>query len=225
MSNRENDIDRFDDYLSGRMTNSEKLALEEELGHNELLQEEFESYRQAIEIIKLNAIRSETGRLIDSERKNRRFWLIPASAAAALLGFFLWVGFDQPSSYELFQTHFEPYPDISTTRSPTHSIKAWRLYSDGAYEDAISELRLLRRSDTSNFYLAMCYMQLDQFQLADQHLDLVDERSIFKNHKIWYKALIKLASSQEDSAAFYLKKVPTGGYGYTQSQQILESME
>ncbi len=121
---------------------------------------------------------------------------------------------------ELFQSYYSPYPTIMYFRSVVDKTeveeilyKAFSFYDEGKYELASNSfskvLDIDNRNYMSQFYLAICEIEKNNLQNANEYLnDLILKKDhVFLEQAYWYLALTKLKQNNFKDAENILEKV------------------
>lgn len=229
MIDRTEKIDRFDAYVNGELTQEEQLILEDEMQVNEQLKEEYELYKSSIDIIELNSIRDEVGKVMTKKGKRKVNWVIPVSIAASLLIVTLFfIGNRQPDTKQFFLRYYEPYPNVITsTRSSTlPQSKAWSAYTDEEFGKALNYFEnSTPQQDTLMFYSGLCYLSLAQPNQALEKFNSIDTESIFQQQVLWYKGMAFLLMDSTDSANTLLTRIKPGEFQYNSASEIISQLK
>ncbi|UZR96030.1 tetratricopeptide repeat protein [Chondrinema litorale] len=129
--------------------------------------------------------------------------LVAASISVILIAYL----FSPTSNQNLFESYYQTYPNIvsPTERSDNNIEKesAYKFYDQRDYANAITAFSSqATKTDASNFYLALSYIETKNYAEAISILQNVangnDER--FVNPANWYMALCLYKIGQEDKA-------------------------
>lgn len=229
MTTREQNIERFDAYLSGRLAEDQKVAFELELEQNEVLKRDFEAYEAEVTLIKTLGIRDEMAEVMDRQASKKessvRRWLIPVAVAAAVVLLVLFIP-GKPDHKTLFNESFRPFPNAVSGRDFEGSLtEALNFYDRQKYEEAIDRFEKIPGSDTVTFYKGISHLALNQPRLAIESLSAVDDEGIFTGAIIWYLGLSHLLLDQPDSSAYYIRQVKDARQYAGKAAEILDWAE
>ncbi len=211
MTIREQNIERFDAYLSGELTADQLSAFEEELKQNEAIKADFEAYKAEVNLIKTLGIRSEMGRVMERQAAKKRVsgrrWLIPVAVAAAVSLLVLFIP-GKPHHQTLFEESFAPFPNAISGRDFDGDLEqALNLYDRQKYQEALTHFKQMHESDTTAFYKGLSHLALSQPRPAIESLRAVNDEGLFAEPKVWYIGLSYLLLDEPDSSGFYLRQV------------------
>ncbi len=250
--NSEDQQDRIEAYLSGRLANAE--SFEREMEANPQLQSEMEATRMALDAIHI----SETNRLKDRlrqleagrpadehkpdakvvsiNRNRQRSWYYYAAAAAVLLliaGYF----FLRPAAQNdavLAMASFEPYDNIAFTITKGSSSEADRAtayiaYESGDYAEAEAAFQTLSDAGAADrFYLGQSLLAQEKFNEA---APLFDELAALDDFNLsqeaaYYAALAHLGLGQRGRAETWLQRITTDANhpNYSDAVNLLEEL-
>lgn len=229
MTIREQNIERFDAYVKGKLIGDDKALFEQELLEKEDLNADFKAYKAEVMLIKTLGIRDEMGQVMTSKsvtkKTGQRRWLIPLGVAAALVLVVLFIRREQADSNAMFEEYFRPYPNAVTSRADKSDIgKALSAYEEGEYNQAISLLTGMKQSDTVVYYSAVSHLALKNAKVALQEFNSIETESLFSEPSIWYKGLSFLLMEEKDSVSFYLKQIDVDNPNYKSAQEILKTI-
>ena len=234
--NPEDQQDRIDDYLSGRLADAE--SFERELAANPQLQSDMEATRMALDAIHL----SETDRLKDRlrgleaglqtgqapaqakvvsiNRNRNRSWMGYAAAASVLLlvaAFFV-LRPGTPDNAALAMANFEPYANLAMPITKGGSSQADRAAAYIAYErgDFPAAETAFRAYDSApaeeaadRFYLAQTLLAQEKFSEASPiFTELAANRDFqLRQESEYYGALSQLGLGERDRARIALERI------------------
>ena len=235
--NPDDQQDRIDDYLSGRLADPE--SFERELAANPQLQSDMEATRLALDAIhlgetqrlkerlrKLEAGRApatappQEAKVVPIDRKRSRSWLPLAAAASVLLlvaaFFLLRPAGDNPAV--LAMAAYEPYPNIALPITKGGSPEADRATAYIAYEqgDFVAAEQAFRdyasapaERDADRFYLAQSLLAQEKFAAAAPLFEELAGQTEFNLHEesAYYGALARLGLGERDRAARLLEDI------------------
>lgn len=215
MTIREQNIDRFDAYMAGRLSLDDKTAFERELKNNKTLNADFEAFKEEVNLTKTLGIRDEMSEIMERKATQKGFrpgrWFFPMAIAAAVLLLVLFIP-AKPDHKVLFEENFKPFPNAISGRDFEGDFnRALNFYDRQKYKEAVRLFTKMPMSDTVAFYKSMSHLALDQPRLAIQGLRLVDGDGLFSDAVDWYLGLSYLLLNQSDSAMYYMRQVEESG--------------
>lgn len=171
---------------------------------------------------------------VTSSKSRFRPWSIAASVAMLLaVGWFGYNAFSGMSNQDLYNAHFEPYPNTvyTITRSDGNQSlerKAFVAYESQDYEGAAR--LFLEAGETiahGNFYLAQVLLQLNRNEEAIELLaQSILEDSTFEAEANWYLALAYLKENNTESAKEVLERqVSEYDFKKAKALELLESLK
>ncbi|WP_341226897.1 hypothetical protein [uncultured Arcticibacterium sp.] len=186
------------------------------------------------EIIKKAIVRNERLKLKkllaeeDELAEPKKPWWPYATAAAVLCiaAFSYWMLNETETQADLYAAYYQKYPNVVSplTRSEESATEKEKLYQDyekGDYALAISGLEALD-SDTASFYLALTYLETQDYQKAESMLDSqAFSGSAFELYVKWYRALALLKMEQENEAILLLNELKTKDFPLAENVQLL----
>lgn len=229
MSTGEDHMALFDAYLMDELSGQEKADFEHRLKADEAFKTAFDAYKQEVSMIRSLGIRQEMADIMaevgKAKPRNLRFWLPVGIAAALALVLLAWPN-KSPGPDELFDRHFEAYPNAISGRATPGSVdKALDLYDQRRYVEALEAMETLTPSDTVALYGAICQLALGNQKAALNKLREVTQRSVFYEAAVWYQGLGFLLADEPDSSRYYLEKVKTNDPNYKAAQEILKHLK
>ena len=235
--NPDDQQDRIDDYLSGRLADPE--SFERELAINPQLQSDMEATRLALDAIhfgetqrlkdrlrQLDAGRTtatappKEAKVVSIDRKRNRSWLPLAAAASVLLlvaaFFLLRPSADDPAV--LAMASFEPYPNIALPITKGGSPEADRATAYIAYEQqdyAAAEAAFRAydsapaEADADRFYLAQSLLAQENFTEAAPLFESLAAQADFNLHEesAYYGALARLGLGERERSVRVLEGI------------------
>ncbi|NOQ24530.1 MAG: tetratricopeptide repeat protein [Bacteroidales bacterium] len=227
----DNKFDLIEKYLTNEMSVKEQREFEELLLNDPDLMREFvlrkEIDNAVIEDDILN-LRDKLGDIINEKpifslKIKKPFIYTSVAAVVVLLIMITNINIlpdKKKENTELFQSYYSPYPTIMCFRSVVDKTeieeilyKAFSFYDEGKYEQASSSFSKVLNIDSSNymsqFYLAICEIEKDNFKNANEYLnDLILKKDhVFLEQAYWYLALTKLKQNNFQDAESILEKV------------------
>lgn len=238
--------DQFiDDYLLGRLQGEALQRFELSIKNDESLAIAIKN-RQAIlgivdaigDIEMMDHIKRIHQKEMTKKSKPKifRLWRIASVAAVFLviaLGLWLWMR--PPVPEKLFIANYEPYPLSFTSRdnnTDSQLAQANIFYKASDYQKALPLFEELYAKDPSQskFALAIgiCKMETDANEEAFQYFQLLGNREfdLFKDHGLWYAALVKLRQGDINTTKEYLKKLvdKPDAYFHKQAVELIEKL-
>ena len=219
--------EKFERYLSGQMTETEKTEFENDLQNNLLLKEQLELEKSVVGQIRNQAFVHEQIITAKKEMKNGRsikmaLYTITSIAAVFLL-FFVINGIFQNQKYEtLYAAAFEVYPndlmDTGANYRGDATIDSLLLSAMAAYEkNKFTEAEVLfyevlkkNENPEIRFYLAVAQLETGKTELAINTLNsLYSQPKDFPYYEQtrWYLALAHLKLHQKSEAKKYLEEL------------------
>lgn len=231
MSDMEQDADIHERYLSGELSDQERLAYEARMMEDPAFAADLRSFQAARAAViiagetilrnKLNAIHQD----LDPPRTAggarvipiaRRRWLALAASLVLMLGAAWYFLGREPSMEDLYAAHMTPYPAPERLRDDGSTSDAWSrfgdLYAAGRYDEAIVELAKVPAAEIPaylrSFYRGQCALLKSSPDATVAKADL-DEvlRTDNDLHAAahWYLALCALKSGDRSAAIQHLK--------------------
>ncbi|MEM7185704.1 MAG: hypothetical protein AAF466_03510 [Bacteroidota bacterium] len=223
-------LERIEQYLEGRMTPDALAAFEAELQSDPTLQEQVEEVRSLILGIESASLQSELDqfheelvpvRTLDTNQpprndsvKRLNKVIRYVAAAVVVVGFagFLLLNSSSPSE-KLFAKHFTPDPGLPTTMGVEDQYEFYDAmvnYKQGDYESAIEKWRSLAASETKNdtlsYFIGIAYLADGNEEEAISYLKPLSEqsRNSFEKETHYYLGLAYLKSNNSIEAKKYL---------------------
>ncbi|MGB3465770.1 MAG: hypothetical protein WBA74_10885 [Cyclobacteriaceae bacterium] len=229
MSLSAGDMDLLDGYLRGELTASQEAQVEEKI-HRDLDWQEAYAFHQDLE----KAFMYTEGmqmknflRTTESGSADRISWLWAACLFLAVIaGALFWVA-DQPDSETLFQSYYEPYPNIVQPLNRANDTRelAFRYYDTQQYQKA---LQYFSNSDetVALFYAAQCYLALANTEKAKENFEKLTTRSSpYQVAATWYLGLGYVKTGHHAKAVEQFLKIENE-VGYRQKvQQLVKALE
>lgn len=203
----------IESYFEGKMTLKEKRDFEEKLLNSGFLQEEFELYKSLRKGISsvyeeqaIKSILKRKEKQIQQKESKKKYYTYTAIAAILLLsiGVVLQFNSDNYKMNKLADEYYvktEPLPVLMGEKENGIEIqfsKVMQSYSRGEYEESIKLLSKLPISDTTQFYTAICKLELGENPVND--FNKIDEESEFYEKSSYYLFLFYLKSNNLEAA-------------------------
>lgn len=217
MSFTNEDIDLFDGYSRGELTDAGRESFEERLATESGFQERFEQYLASVKAIETFGVREEMGAIIEAgyARARNRHRLQLAAAILLLVSaiplLFYWLS--APTDQSLYADYYEPYPAAPNVRGDVLSDRAMDFYRKGQYKPAISlfEEALVSAPEAADLhiYLGNCYLLTGKAEEAIRSFELLkDSKSTpLIQYGEWYRALAYLKQSDRPKALELLQQI------------------
>jgi len=220
---------KIDQYLSGKMLESDRLAFEETLEKDAALQAEVDLQRKTQALLEKAAEIDLKAKVasINAEKIGVN-WIKLSGRVAAILIIALIPGYfylqSRYTDENLYAAYASPYPDRITQMGDevdTQIHKAMQLYNDEAYADALTIFEEIRKIDPSNteitLYEAVALMETEQYQEA---IDIL-ESALTTAHQNktayqWQLILAYLGNNEGEKALQLLDEFLMDNNGYQQ---------
>jgi len=216
-------IDLFDQYLRGQLSEVERAHFEEKLQNDASFQGAFELHRKAIRAIEFAAIKDKMSAIGKEAQRskslNTRTLVAIAASIALLVGAYVFVldRVDPPLDYEqvFASIHFKDpgLPTLMGAAEHDQDLDDFMLaYKQNKYEEALAIGLALAKNqpenDTIQFYMAMSYFEMEQFDQAFDVLTKVELNEGPMGQKAeWYLLMIDLKNGDLTSAKAGIKLI------------------
>jgi hypothetical protein len=233
----------IENYILNRLSVDEQAAFARDLLQHEDLKLRLDQIHTMITGVQVGFNRELKQELQQHERqlkvaeKPRRIlfaskWplLVAASVALLVVAVVVIVELRPPAPASLYAAYYEPYPNVvqPLTRSSEASQQALALYEAGRYAEAAESLESLHAAGllpetVTDFYLGMCYLELNESGLAIERFTEVIQSgaSSFTRPAQWYRALAWLSVDNADEAAKGLESLAAGDDVYARKASAL----
>ena len=224
------EIKKIDRYLSGDMTEREREAFDEQLLQDETLKLSLEMQKDIYQGIDFHFQADLKNKLQQEEESASGFstrklgkqrWLsqamIVAVSLALLLGVGYWFVASQVSPEELYEAHYQPYPNILNPVERSAALpqdelgQAMMAYEQGNYEAAMEtfQQQFDALEPSHKFYLALCLLEVGESKRAAATLQEVthSQDDTFYLPALWYESLAYLQDQQTQKAQQILEKL------------------
>ncbi len=232
------EYERIERYLEGRMSGSEKVAFESDMGSDPVLEDKVKeviAMREGVETLvmkeKMEGFHTELETPIPQPYRQR--WIIWTAAAsiAVILSLGIWWMTNRPSMYgQLFEAYYTQDPGLVTAMAePNGNYEFDRGmidYKSGKFDEAIARWKKLKtakpENDTLLYFIGVSYLAGYNVEEALPYLEQVSTRqeSNFWNDANWYVGLIYLKKENRKEAIAALKKS-----GRKESAEIMQRIE
>lgn len=242
-------IDIIEQYLDGRLPVKEQKEFEKLLEEDPELMKEYRKRKKihdAISEEKIIDLRLKLNKIKKSRNKVRRLYRNPfiVYSAAAIILFLIVIGnyylfSNKITGPELFNSYYSTYPVLENYRSETIlnnreqiQYNAFNAFERGNYQESVEFFRQLLDMDKSDpstqFYMAMCEIELDKLNKSKQILkELIKENNhVYFEQAHWYLALTYLKQKERKKAKRILKIiVEKDMVNRVEAESILESLD
>ena len=189
----------------------------EDLEFDKNLQKAITAEERKLQKAYLQSLESSLG---DKNQKKKFNWRVAASIAVLVgLGSYFLLFNSSTSNEDLYDTYFYPYenivaPIVRDQGKLSKKAAVFSQYEQGNYKNAIDGFNQLSTKDsidivTINFYKANAYLQLNEFEKAQNlfyQIVEIDDKE-WKQESIWYLALISLKLDDVVAAKKYLQQL------------------
>ena len=199
----EQDLELIHSYIRGTLEKEEYDSISERIQEDTEFANMVDQERMLLSSIvhaEREKMKEEFSQL--STRKNRPgFYLRIAAALIPFMIVGLYFILTTSNTNQLYDTYYEKYGvyEFGSERGENEvneqEKQAFQAYRNGAYEEAIPLLQSLIASDKNpgyQFYLGLCYQELEQYKRAIEVLSEVDRNSKYHDLSEWYEALAYL---------------------------------
>ena len=246
-----NDIyDKIDDYLDGKLNAEEAKQFGEEVRKDPELKEKLTmmkamrtAYSRPDHMEYLAKVEEAHQHYMNSESEEPagykkfsvpgRYWLY-ALAAVIVMGIVLTAVLlsKRPSGEELYRKYYAAFDhQVSYRHNDEAAVKlnhAMELYRSGSYKEAAKVFKQAKQSfsEIAKFLLGLCYMEMEEFSLAAEHLKIVAGDGELQQEAQWYLALAQLAEGKREETRRTLRLIlnTPDHYYRNQAQNLLEEL-
>ena len=219
-------------YLTGEMTEQEKVDFEKALVQNEALQNEFLSTitpAYTTQHLRKNIQSQITEESTKSIKSSLFYWMIAASIVLIIsFAFFFQNGlFDQGLDVD----YYAYYPSSSTVRGNDNEehLKAFVYYEKGEYQKALEEFQQYPKTPEYMLYKGICLLHLEEISNIKASISYF-EQVLHSNTNLdetaeWFLALAYLQAGEKRKAKPLLEKISTDRlhFNYLKALELLES--
>lgn len=248
---REEQYDKIEAYLEGRLKKAEKEAFEKEIAGDPALKEAVQleedlqkylpggaelDFRQNLEKVNKNWKSQAKGRTISMR------WISIAAGFLLIFGFLFWKTLFAPgplNNEEIFAAHFEPYQMVLNTRSGTTLEgdnqlllnEALEAYADKNFSKAATSFENLALADIDNelyqLYSSLSHLAAGHADTAIEMLEVLQSNSSpsLREQIQWYLGLAYLKNDQKEDAIRTLRAINQDEYRYQEAQEVLNEIE
>lgn len=245
MKGKDKEIERVNEYLSGKMSPEERINFEKELLQNDQLVNILETQSQihkAILLSQRSKMKEELRALHKDLHKkkekkpNNYLWIF--ALAFIILSTFAWYFLSNTkiSNEELFADNYQAFESRTNLRggSANPTLKeAKLLYTSKKFEEATQIFEgLLKENDSNNemkLMLGISYLESQKYNKAQDILSgiIAAKDPFYSDHAHWYKSLIFLKQDEKENAKNQLKiltKDPNADH-YESAIEILKTLK
>ncbi len=240
----------MEDYVMGKLSSQELSNFEQQLQNDPDLKQSLEDYKLLVAGIKysgrhqlLNKLKAIEEEFSEKSNKTktvrlipRRFYYIAASLAIILVSLILIFRLPEPSSRQLAQAYFNPYPTTigSSTRSinQNHSDldEAMNNFEAGNFDKSIEILKTLpidKNEYIIQFYLANAYQAKSSFDEAEKiYIELQQRGGELQDQVNWYLSLCYLEQNKTSLAKQTLQQLAEGKSSYkSKASELLSKID
>lgn len=235
----------FEEYLSGTLSETDKIAFEIRLQEDLKYKESFRTYKELSSFLEQKFENEDESKVFQTNLENisknyfekeispRKLlpvkpWQFAAAASVLLLiGVFVFNNISNPV-YE----DFSNYDTISlTVRGEQDALlkTAENAFNSNDFKKADEAFKSLVLLDNENaelkFYRALSNLELNKFDIAENLLiDVSSGQSVFKNKAIWYQALSKLKQKEYEECLEILRTLPQEAEDYEAAQKLIQDL-
>ncbi len=221
---------------------SESVLSEEKWHFHKIPKEKLREIQALFNNDEVHNFTEKLGRLKLSKEKpkNKIYWFRYAAAVTIAFGIgwsiFFWIN-KEASTKQLFTTHYSTndLPSFTTQNNQAIGlIKAESLYYDKKYKKAFAKFSEILSSNDLPLdpnilqYMAMCQMQLGNFQESLKILNLLEQSNTLDSHKAyWFKTLVYLKKGDKTAAIQQLKIITqnVNYFKYKEATILLKKLE
>ena len=241
----EQDYIVFEAYLANELSQEERTAFETKLKVDVEFKKAFNTYKElsaylahtlenetASELFKSN-LENISNTHFGKYKKQKTFFTLKPWQYAVAASIVLLIGFFMFNQSTPVYSDYANYGTISLTVRGDNSelIKtAEAAFNSKDFNKASKAFTELIALDTKNteleFYRAIAYIELNEFDKADVVLDDVSKgNSVFKNKAIWYLALSKLKQEDYKACTTILKQLSEDAEDFEHAQKLINKLD
>ena len=197
-----NDIELIESYLSNQLDSQESTDFEQRLTDDRAFKELFEARNILIKELKVDAFKDDLSAYMKSKQPVKQFrlsqyWISGIAASLILVSFIVYL---LMPGENLFESHFQPYPNTISSRADGNQSEAMYHYSVGNYAEAIQlfeNQEVIKEKE--KLYLGISYLAIDKVDKAISIFttQLSSERAPYAR---WYLALCILKKEDHEKA-------------------------
>jgi tetratricopeptide (TPR) repeat protein len=242
---KQQDLDTFDEYLKGVLSDQELKDFEQKLQADDQFRARLEQVKlvvagirysaraDALEKIKriendLQKIKKKKKTIIAKVLSDYSYYIAAACLFLFIMGslYFFPKSGQKNNGKELFESSFEPYPNIAHPAmrfkddNLTMVQKAFAEYDRKNYIKAIELFKKapdFEKDPTIVFYLAISYISINDSEKAERNLlSLLDKHPSINDQVKWYLGICYLKENKTSLAVKYFKDLSETQNYYTQ---------
>ncbi len=237
--------EEIDQYLFNKLSATEKTDFDQKMADNKNIKEDFLLQKRVVQNIQSYGNELLKGRLqtihqemITKQKKSPILLYALGIACSMVLIIFTFLYFNNSSQIATFHDYYEPYSLSFQTRSTNqlryeNDFKIQILYQNQQYAEALSLLEKLSIKNPKNpkFLLGkgICYIELEEWEKALATFNAIIQLNdpFFKDHAIWYAALVHYKLQNFHQAKNNLKILVGNAHAdhYEDAQQLLNILE
>lgn len=226
---RDDELKSFLDEVKNNKTMAEELNLRMEI--NNVIQDKgFDELKDILERQKVS--RSQNFSTKGIRREVMRTWhMAAASFALVIVAGGLWyILSNKPYTTEkLVGKYYKPAQPIGQVRGQISGnetlAKAFSLYKQNDYNEALNYFASLSNQITSKFYSGICFIELKKYDDAIDSFKAVvnDNDNLYVEQADWYLGLIYLMNNQKKAAIDQFNKISgSDSYYADQAKEIVK---
>ena len=220
------DIDRFEKYLSGKLTGNQLSQFKKSLRDNRAFANQFRNFK--LSLIAIN----DYGR---SEIKKKLVKIHNRSIKKKNLQSDTLDNLSQTVSNfidKIFGKYFSPYENIVTVRSDRSKYlnEAMKQYSEGNYNNAVTLFKKILKDKPKDvyslFYCGISLLDIGKYKEARTKFNklLKIENNVFREQTEWYVGLTYLKSYDVNKAISIFEKLGTDSNEYNSAKKIIKNL-
>ena len=231
-------------YEEGDLTETERIAFEQELLNDVGLQEQLQNYRAIHQSLKMqlandasdasfkNTLKDFNAQYFAQETKVISFkpalkWM-GAIAAVLVVALFVWAPWNG-NLYQQYQSNDQMLVAERGEVKETDLAKAAAFYNEKDYTSAKQLLEKLAQQQPANamigYYYGQTLLQTNEIVQGRTKLTAVyNGESVFKYDSAYAIALSYLKTNEKENCKTWLLKIPLGNIHYPQAKDLLEKL-
>ena len=217
---RKKDISRFEDYLSGNMTEEESEDFSRQLEENDELRQELVEFESVRELIRLEGLRQEilsihsdkSSTPIKKSVAKRSYSILIAASLVLLISIISVITLDKRDSPSI-DSLFEPYPDIITKRdTDPQELISW--YNNKEYQKVLTSINIFDiKNDTMALYYINSLIASNNIESDISQLEKYTSTEYKYHQQIrWYLVLYYMQNENYFEAREIESMIRTGDY-------------
>jgi hypothetical protein len=228
-------IDLFERYHQQLLSEPEVLEFDSRIAYDDDFRLQFEYYKQIEQGIRdhfRNEMKQQLqfiDKKMDCETKKpasirRRLWLLTLSSAAALvLGFFVYMQLSSPKHSELALNYWPPEPGLpvkmGTKGNYDDAMNAYKLEEFDKAKSLLDQLP----SDTATYFKGVIAFVQSDYPGSANYLKEIDIRSTYYHEAQFRLALVNMIIGNQDQARLLLRAVADqNGEFSTSAKELLK---